>query len=161
MALADREAILEYIAQDNGTAAIELDEEFEAKAEVARQRPIPPKPATAPAALFDVTPSARTTASPASDDRSNSYRPLFEKIRAHCAANGPTDDTARGFCERFPEEFKLSRANLTHPANARGFAQVIEAHRGVFGGVRFTKLPTVPPRHGRGAAVTLYRAEVA
>jgi plasmid stabilization system protein ParE len=39
MALADREAILEYIAQDNGTAAIELDEEFEAKAEVARQRP--------------------------------------------------------------------------------------------------------------------------
>ena len=39
MALADREAILEYIAQDNGTAAIELDEEFEAKAEIARQRP--------------------------------------------------------------------------------------------------------------------------
>jgi addiction module RelE/StbE family toxin len=39
MALVDREAILEYIAQDNVTAAIELDEEFEAKAEIARQRP--------------------------------------------------------------------------------------------------------------------------
>jgi toxin ParE1/3/4 len=39
MALADREAILEYIAQDNVTATIELDEEFEAKAEIARQRP--------------------------------------------------------------------------------------------------------------------------
>ena len=39
MALADREAILEYIAQDNSKAAIELDEEFEAKAEIARQRP--------------------------------------------------------------------------------------------------------------------------
>ena len=39
MALADREAILEYIAQDNVTAAIGLDEEFEAKAEIARQRP--------------------------------------------------------------------------------------------------------------------------
>jgi addiction module RelE/StbE family toxin len=39
MALADREAILEYIAQDNVQAAIELDEEFEAKAEIARQRP--------------------------------------------------------------------------------------------------------------------------
>jgi len=39
MALADREAILHYIAQDNVQAAIELDEEFEAKAETARQRP--------------------------------------------------------------------------------------------------------------------------
>ncbi len=39
MALADREAVLEYIAQDNVQAAIELDEEFEAKAEIARQRP--------------------------------------------------------------------------------------------------------------------------
>lgn len=39
MALADREAILAYIAQDNAQAAIELDEEFEAKAEIARQRP--------------------------------------------------------------------------------------------------------------------------
>lgn len=39
MALADREAILKYIAQNNVTATIELDEEFEAKAEIARQRP--------------------------------------------------------------------------------------------------------------------------
>lgn len=39
MALADREAILEYIAQDNVQPAIELDEEFEAKAEIGRQRP--------------------------------------------------------------------------------------------------------------------------
>lgn len=39
MAIADREAILNYIAQDNVQAAIKLDEEFEAKAEIARQRP--------------------------------------------------------------------------------------------------------------------------
>lgn len=39
MALADREAILNYIAEDNVEAAIKLDEEFEAKAEIARQRP--------------------------------------------------------------------------------------------------------------------------
>jgi toxin ParE1/3/4 len=39
MALADREAILNYIAEDNVQAAIKLDEEFEAKAEIARQRP--------------------------------------------------------------------------------------------------------------------------
>lgn len=39
MALADREAIMDYIAQDNAAAAIELDGEFEAKAEHARQRP--------------------------------------------------------------------------------------------------------------------------
>lgn len=39
MALADREAILDHIAQDNMTAAIELDLAFEAKAELARQRP--------------------------------------------------------------------------------------------------------------------------
>jgi addiction module RelE/StbE family toxin len=39
MALADRAAILEYIAHDNVQAAIKLDEEFEAKAEIARQRP--------------------------------------------------------------------------------------------------------------------------
>ena len=39
MALADRENIMDYIAQDNLTAAIELDVEFEAKAEQARQRP--------------------------------------------------------------------------------------------------------------------------
>ena len=39
MSLADRNAIMEYIAQDNPTAAIDLDLEFEAKAENARQRP--------------------------------------------------------------------------------------------------------------------------
>ena len=39
MALADRDSIMDYIAQDNPTAAIELDDEFEAKAEQARQRP--------------------------------------------------------------------------------------------------------------------------
>ena len=39
MALADRETIMDYIAQDNPVAAIELDDEFEAKAEQARQRP--------------------------------------------------------------------------------------------------------------------------
>jgi addiction module RelE/StbE family toxin len=39
MALADRDAIMVFIAQDNPTAAIELDLEFEAKAENARLRP--------------------------------------------------------------------------------------------------------------------------
>jgi addiction module RelE/StbE family toxin len=39
MALADRDTIMDYIAQDNPTAAIELDDEVEAKAEQARQRP--------------------------------------------------------------------------------------------------------------------------
>ena len=39
MALADRDAIMIYIAQDNPTAAIDLDLEFEAKAENARPRP--------------------------------------------------------------------------------------------------------------------------
>jgi toxin ParE1/3/4 len=39
MALADREAILSFIAADNVTAAAELDMQFEAKAEIARQRP--------------------------------------------------------------------------------------------------------------------------
>jgi toxin ParE1/3/4 len=39
MALADREVILGYISQDNLQAAIVLDEEFEAKAEFARQSP--------------------------------------------------------------------------------------------------------------------------
>lgn len=39
MALDDREAIMEYISRDNPTAAIDLDLEFEAKAENARQRP--------------------------------------------------------------------------------------------------------------------------
>jgi toxin ParE1/3/4 len=39
MALADRDAIMMYVAQDNPTAAIDLDLGFEAKAENARKRP--------------------------------------------------------------------------------------------------------------------------
>ena len=39
MALADRDAIMVYIARDNSAAAIDLDIEFEAKAEKARLRP--------------------------------------------------------------------------------------------------------------------------
>jgi len=39
MALADRVAIMVYIAQDNPTAASDLDLEFEAKTESARRRP--------------------------------------------------------------------------------------------------------------------------
>ena len=39
MALADRDAIMVYISQDNPTAAIDLDMEFEAKAENAKVRP--------------------------------------------------------------------------------------------------------------------------
>ena len=39
MALADRDAIMVFIAQDNPSAAIDLDLEFEAKAENARLRP--------------------------------------------------------------------------------------------------------------------------
>jgi addiction module RelE/StbE family toxin len=39
MALADRDAIMVFIAQDNPTAAIDLDLEFEAKAENARLTP--------------------------------------------------------------------------------------------------------------------------
>jgi toxin ParE1/3/4 len=39
MALADRDAIMVFIAQDNPTAANDLDLEFEAKAENARLRP--------------------------------------------------------------------------------------------------------------------------
>jgi addiction module RelE/StbE family toxin len=39
LALADREAIMTFIAQDNITAAIELDMLFEEKAEIARKRP--------------------------------------------------------------------------------------------------------------------------
>lgn len=39
LALADRDAIMMFIAQDNVTAAIELDMQFEEKAEIARQRP--------------------------------------------------------------------------------------------------------------------------
>lgn len=40
MAMADREAIMEHIGQNNPMAAVELDDEFEAKAENARQRPM-------------------------------------------------------------------------------------------------------------------------
>ena len=39
MALADREHIMAFIAADNPAAAFELDLEFEAKAEAARDRP--------------------------------------------------------------------------------------------------------------------------
>ncbi len=39
MALADREAIMDYIAQDNPAAAIDLDDEFESGAEQAREKP--------------------------------------------------------------------------------------------------------------------------
>ena len=44
MAISDREAITDYIAADNPLAAIELDDQFEAKAEQARQRPTLYKP---------------------------------------------------------------------------------------------------------------------
>ena len=39
MALEDREAILEHIAQDNPIAAIEIDDEIEAKSEQIRKHP--------------------------------------------------------------------------------------------------------------------------
>ena len=39
IAEADRESIFDYIAQNNPGAALALDEEFQAKAEQARQRP--------------------------------------------------------------------------------------------------------------------------
>ena len=39
LSIADRDAIMAYIAQDSPSAAIDLDLEFEAKAENARQRP--------------------------------------------------------------------------------------------------------------------------
>ena len=39
MALADRDAIMIYIARDNPTAAIDLELEFETKAENARLKP--------------------------------------------------------------------------------------------------------------------------
>jgi addiction module RelE/StbE family toxin len=39
MALEDRERILDFIAQDNLDAALSLDDEFEVKAEHARQKP--------------------------------------------------------------------------------------------------------------------------
>ena len=44
LALADRDAILQYIGTDNPAAAIELDLEFEAKAEGAARRPTLYKP---------------------------------------------------------------------------------------------------------------------
>ena len=44
LAREDRAAIMDYIAQDNPGAALELDEEFQAKAEQARQRPTLYKP---------------------------------------------------------------------------------------------------------------------
>ncbi len=44
MALADRDAIMVHIGADNPAAAIELDLEFEAKAETARARPTLYKP---------------------------------------------------------------------------------------------------------------------
>ena len=37
--MADRDSIMDYIAQDNPIAAANLDAEFEARAEIARQRP--------------------------------------------------------------------------------------------------------------------------
>lgn len=43
-ALQDRENIMTYIAMDNPVAAIELDLEFEEKAEIARQHPEMYKP---------------------------------------------------------------------------------------------------------------------
>lgn len=39
MAEADRESIFDYIAQDNPSAALELDEEFKAKADNAARNP--------------------------------------------------------------------------------------------------------------------------
>ena len=39
MVLADRDAIMARIAHVNAAAAVELDQEFEAKAEYARRRP--------------------------------------------------------------------------------------------------------------------------
>lgn len=39
MALDDRDAIMDHIAQGNPLAAIELDDDFQAKAEQIRQRP--------------------------------------------------------------------------------------------------------------------------
>ena len=44
MALADREAIMEFVAAENPAAAVALDDQFEAKAEQARQRPSIYKP---------------------------------------------------------------------------------------------------------------------
>jgi len=38
-ALADRAAIMDYIVQDNSAAAVDLDDDFEVKADLARKRP--------------------------------------------------------------------------------------------------------------------------
>ncbi|TAH48794.1 MAG: type II toxin-antitoxin system RelE/ParE family toxin [Betaproteobacteria bacterium] len=48
MAMADRDAIMDYIAEDNPAAAVELDDEFEKKAELARQRPTLYRPGRMP-----------------------------------------------------------------------------------------------------------------
>ena len=47
-ALDDRDAIMDFIAADNPGAAIELDDEFEAKAEHAAENPRTYKPGRAP-----------------------------------------------------------------------------------------------------------------
>ena len=47
-ALDDRDAIMDYIAADNPVAAIELDDEFEAKAEHAAEKPRTYKPGRMP-----------------------------------------------------------------------------------------------------------------
>ena len=46
--MADREAIMDYIAADNPLAAVELDDDFEDKAEMARQRPTLYRPGRVP-----------------------------------------------------------------------------------------------------------------
>jgi addiction module RelE/StbE family toxin len=48
MADADRESIFDHIAKDNPAAALELDEEFEAKAESAAKNPKLYKPGRVP-----------------------------------------------------------------------------------------------------------------
>ncbi|MDC9616098.1 type II toxin-antitoxin system RelE/ParE family toxin [Xenorhabdus khoisanae] len=48
MALTDREHIMDYIARDNPQAAIELDDEFEAAAELACTQPEVYKPGRLP-----------------------------------------------------------------------------------------------------------------
>lgn len=46
--MADRDAIMDHIAADNPVAAIELDDTFEEKAELARQRPTLYRPGRMP-----------------------------------------------------------------------------------------------------------------
>ncbi len=48
MAIADRERIFDYIAQDNPLAALQLDEEFAAKAQAAARQPTLYKPGRVP-----------------------------------------------------------------------------------------------------------------